>query len=198
LTVKILSSDYSASIGLSSQIPAELCGEIIFVGRSNSGKSSLLNALCGRRGLAKVGATPGKTRTINLFTLRCSVDGETREVPLVDVPGYGFAKRSKSEVAKWNRLLSDYFNRNGDIGCVVVVADCRRGCEEEEQWFLDRIAPEKLIIAATKTDKLTKNEQRLLTKKLAKEYSLTPEQIFPLSLVPRIVGIEALRERLLS
>lgn len=198
MPVKILSSDYLSSIGTPEQIPEDLSDEIVFVGRSNSGKSSLLNALCGRKGLAKVGANPGKTRTINLYNL-CYRTGESDslEVPLVDVPGYGFARRSRAEIAKWDQLLGAYFSGKKRIRFVVLVADCRRSCTDDERWFIERVQPSKLIIAATKTDKLKKNEQRLIQTKLAKDYKLKPGQIFPLALVSRIEGVEKLRERLL-
>ena len=199
MSIKVLSSEYVASIGATSQLPPELAGEVVFAGRSNSGKSSLLNAFCGRKGLARVGATPGKTRTINLYDLHFRAGENTDEqVTLVDVPGYGFAKRSKSEIGAWHELLSDYFDDRKLIRFVVLVVDCRRNCEEEERWFLQKIERGKLIIAATKTDKLKKNEQRLVQAKMAKEFKIKPTQVFPLSMVPKIVGVEPLRNYILG
>ncbi len=199
MAIRILSSEYTTSIGIARQIPEDLRDEIVFVGRSNSGKSSLLNALCGRKNLARVGATPGKTRTINLYEVDYrGADEERKKAVLLDVPGYGYAKRSKDEVEKWNRLLGSYLEGRPDMKFLVLVVDCRRKCEDEERWFINRIPPGKLIIAATKTDKLKKNEQRELERRLVKEFKAKPGNIYPLSLLPPAAGIEPLREKLFS
>ena len=92
---------FVASYGAASQLPPSTCPEVSFVGRSNVGKSSIMNKLFGRKGLVKVSSTPGKTSNINFF----EADG----VHFIDLPGYGFARRSKAERDRWAKLIGDFF-----------------------------------------------------------------------------------------
>ena len=108
---------FERSFGVSSQLTPSTMPEIAFAGRSNVGKSSLLNKLFNRKGLAKVSQTPGKTATINFF----SCDG----VRFVDLPGYGYAKVSKSDKSRWSELIEGYFNQDRDLALVVSLVDIR-------------------------------------------------------------------------
>lgn len=102
---------FVASYGKASQIPPSTCPEVSFVGRSNVGKSSIMNKLFNRRGLVKVSSTPGKTANVNFF----EADG----VHFVDLPGYGFAQRSKAERDRWARLIGDFFDSERSFNLVV-------------------------------------------------------------------------------
>lgn len=126
--------------------------EIAFVGRSNAGKSSLINIIAGGK-VAHVSQVPGKTRLINFFNFKNSY-------VLVDVPGYGFASRSKSEIADWQKMMEAYLSRRECLRGIVLVMDIRRDWTEDEeglrQYAEQYAAP--TVIAATKMDKLNKKE----------------------------------------
>ncbi len=128
--------------------------EIAFAGRSNVGKSSLINTLLNRKGLAKTSSTPGKTRAINFYRINNSFY-------MVDLPGYGFAKVSKKERMDWKGLVEGYFTGGREIRGVLLVVDMRRGLEEEEymvlEWMDHLSIPVAIVL--TKADKLSRNAQ---------------------------------------
>jgi len=134
--------------------------EVAFAGRSNVGKSSLLNTMMQRRGLVRTSNTPGCTRQLNVFDVRCA-DGLT--LRFVDLPGYGWAKRSKVERNQWQSMIEGYLRTRAGLRAVVVLVDVRRGVEEEEQQLVDFLReprqtsdprPLEVILVATKIDKL--------------------------------------------
>ncbi|MCA9614204.1 MAG: ribosome biogenesis GTP-binding protein YsxC, partial [Myxococcales bacterium] len=136
--------------------------------RSNVGKSSLINALTQRKKLVRTSSTPGATRGINLFRLKLRVpvpeaEAVLGEMDLVDLPGYGYAKRSKSERKSWGPLIEGFLRTRPGLRAVVVIVDARRGPEEDDAElleFLDYIERPALVVA-TKLDKLPKNQQKL-------------------------------------
>jgi GTP-binding protein len=130
-------------------LPPEDLNEIAFVGRSNAGKSSLVNALTGRKALARVSQTPGATRQINFFNL-------SGRLMLVDLPGYGFAKRSKSESDSWQEMIFAYLRRRSRLRRVALLIDSRRGVLESDSQvmeLLDRAAVSYALVL-TKADEL--------------------------------------------
>ena len=137
------------SFGLAEQLPASQKKEIVFCGRSNVGKSTLINRLCSRKSLARVSSTPGKTTTINFFSL-----GD--EYILVDLPGYGYAKRSKQEKQRWASLLDHYFTSDRPIALVVLLLDSRHHPSEDDETMLNFLCEthQRFMCIATKTDKL--------------------------------------------
>ena len=151
---------------------SELQNEIVFMARSNAGKSSLLNALANHKGLAKVSATPGKTRLINYFdiTFLDRDTGEKTVASLVDLPGFGYAKVSKSMKYDWERNLTDYIAQREQIKVFVHLIDSRHpelDIDMSVSEFLDEIADESQVILRvfTKIDKLNQKEQSELRKK---------------------------------
>ncbi|MDH4331328.1 MAG: ribosome biogenesis GTP-binding protein YihA/YsxC [Desulfobulbaceae bacterium] len=136
------------------QLPEEIFPEIAFAGRSNVGKSSLINRLVNRKGLVKVSARPGKTQSLNYFL----VDGK---LYLVDLPGYGFAKVSKKLQDEWQGLVTEYLATSPTLRCVVVLIDLRHLLKAQDrelvEWLRSRGRP--FIIVYTKRDKLSNNEQ---------------------------------------
>ena len=144
--------EFLASYGLSRQLPDSDRPEIVFSGRSNVGKSSLINKLCNRRKLARVSATPGKTATINFY----KVD----KAYFVDLPGYGYAKVSKEERDRWGRLMERYFAEEGLITLGVLIVDARHKPTADDvtmcDWFKGTGCP--VIVVANKLDKLKKSE----------------------------------------
>jgi GTP-binding protein len=131
------------------QLPCERHPEIAFAGRSNVGKSSLLNRLVGQRGLARVSKTPGRTQQINFFQI-------DERLTLVDLPGYGFARVPASVQQQWKRLVETYLVQRKNLNAVVVIVDLRRGVEAEDAVLLDYLEAHGIpaILAATKADKL--------------------------------------------
>lgn len=141
------------SAGVASQLPPSRNKEVVFCGRSNVGKSSLLNKLCRRKALAKVSATPGKTTTINFFSAGDGVD-------IVDLPGYGYAKRSKAEKQRWAALMDSYFSSGRNIALVMQLLDMRHKPTADDETMMAFLNEMHLpfIAVLTKKDKLNKTE----------------------------------------
>ena len=143
---------YEASYGTSQQLPKSDAVEIAFAGRSNVGKSSMLNKVLNRKNLARVSSVPGKTVTINFF----DCDG----VKLVDLPGYGYAKVAKGEKRRWAEMMEGYFQSPRNIRLVVQLVDMRHKPSEDDYIMMRFLQDAGLpfIVAATKSDKLNKTQ----------------------------------------
>lgn len=151
--------------------PSELQNEIVFMARSNVGKSSLLNALTNHKGLAKVSSTPGKTRLINYFDVVFlqRENAQKRVAKLVDLPGFGYAKVSKSIKSDWEKNLTDYIANREQIKLFVHLVDCRHPHLDIDtsvsQFLLDNVQEGQYIMQIfTKIDKLNQKEQNALRK----------------------------------
>jgi GTP-binding protein len=167
--VRISEAEFTAGAQKREQIPAPKGPEIAFAGRSNVGKSSLLNMMLARKGLARTSRTPGCTRQINFFDV--AVAGGPKLV-FVDLPGYGYAKVSKSESRAWKQLLEGYLQERSTLEAVVILVDARRGVEEEEQGLVDFLRLREglpVFIAITKLDKLSKSEQKPRLKEIERQ-----------------------------
>lgn len=148
-------ADIEVSAVKKEQYPKKGYPEFAFVGRSNVGKSSMINKLLNRKSLARVSATPGKTITINFYNI-----DET--IYLVDLPGYGYAKRARTDVESWGNMIDDYLYRRGQLRKVMLLVDSRHAPTNDDKMMLDWIRAaqpdEGVIVIATKTDKLSKRE----------------------------------------
>ncbi len=144
---------FAFACGKVSQLPKPERMEFAFIGRSNVGKSTLINKLVGRKSLARVSAVPGKTATINFY----SID----QIYLVDLPGYGYAKTSKSEQERLRRLIAGYLNADRDLRLVVQLIDMRHAPSADDLASINRLIDEEIpfIIVFTKADKLNKTER---------------------------------------
>jgi GTP-binding protein len=164
---KILDARYIASGTTVEQLPGPALPEIAFAGRSNVGKSSLLNALVQRKGLARTSKTPGHTDKINLFDVRT----EAGQIVFGDLPGYGFAARSKEQVKAWGPMIEGYLLKRGSLRALVLLVDVRRGVEADDDELAEFWAQTKkpLIVAATKIDKLPKAHLKPALDKLRRE-----------------------------
>jgi len=165
--MRVLDADFETSAAEPHQFPVDDEGaelpEVAFVGRSNVGKSTLLQALTGRRGLVRTSNTPGRTRLCNFFTLRVAAkQGVERRLRFVDLPGYGFAKVSKSERASWFAFIERYLGGRAQLRVAVLLIDARRGPELDETELARYIAGRGVAVVpvVTKADKLAKHERR--------------------------------------
>jgi GTP-binding protein len=149
---KIQTAELLASCGRVDQFPADGLPEVAFLGRSNVGKSSLLNALVGRKQLARTSSTPGKTRLIHFF--RVVVGGE--DLALVDLPGYGWAKVSRRERKSWGKLIEGYLENRDPLRLAILLQDLRRDFSEDETLLLDWLEQRGVAwqVVITKADKL--------------------------------------------
>ena len=144
--------EFTAAYGTSKQLPPSKEAEIVFSGRSNVGKSSLINKLFNRKNLARVSSVPGKTITVNFF----KGDG----VYFVDLPGYGYAKRDQGERKRWAELMEGYFHSDRNIALVIQLVDMRHSPTADDMMMLNflRECEIPFVIALTKCDKLNKTE----------------------------------------
>ena len=149
----VKSVEFLTSAVRKDQYPPEGVSEIAFAGRSNVGKSSLINLLTNRKKLAKVSQNPGKTRTINFFT----VNGTFR---IVDLPGYGYAKVSKAEAEKWGPMMEDYLSSRPDLLKVVQLVDIRHAPSAQDRQMYEYLQYYGLdgLVVATKADKVSRGE----------------------------------------
>ncbi len=167
--------------GKSSQFPQDMRPQIAFSGRSNVGKSSLLNGLLGRKKLARVSGEPGKTITVNFY----DVD---QTLYLVDLPGYGYARRSAAEKAKWSALVESYFRENQNLKLVLQLIDLKVGPTEDDDMMLDWLyqTGTPYLVVATKSDKLNKTDQaRQLDFLRSYEMTLPGTPVIPYSSLKR-------------
>ena len=167
------------SAGFTSQFPGDPVPQIAFSGRSNVGKSSLINTLLGRKSLARVSSAPGKTVTVNFY----DVD---KKLLLVDLPGYGFAKRPLAEKEKWSRLTDGYFTNNPNIDrlrCVLQLVDSRIPPTKDDEMMLDYLRQLEIpfVVVATKVDKLNKTERKKNLDALATHPLTQGAKIIPFS-----------------
>ena len=167
------------SAGEPRQIPSDPIAQVAFSGRSNVGKSSLINALLGRKSLARVSSAPGKTITINFY----EVD---KKLFLVDLPGYGFAKRTFEDKQKWSALTDGYFtsNRNIDrLELVIQLIDSRIGPTKDDEMMLDFLSASELpfVVVATKTDKLNATERKKNLEAIQNHPLIAGNEVIPFS-----------------
>ncbi|MBQ4096508.1 MAG: YihA family ribosome biogenesis GTP-binding protein [Oscillospiraceae bacterium] len=147
-------AEFERAYGLAEQLPPSEKIEIVFAGRSNVGKSSLINKLFNRKNLARVSSVPGKTATVNFYSCE--------NVHLVDLPGYGFAKAAKGEKIRFSQLVGGYLgDTERNIGLVIQLVDMRHAPSKEDVQMINYLIDEELpfVIAFTKADKLNKTER---------------------------------------
>jgi GTP-binding protein len=156
--------------------PDSTLPEVAFAGRSNVGKSSLLNSLIRRKSFARVSRTPGRTREINFFRIN-------NGFVLVDLPGYGYARISKEQKAAWKPLIESYLRRTSSLRGIVLLLDIRREPSDDDRAMLDFLAEMEVptLIALTKTDKLSKSAARQRAAEIARDLALESEQVIPFS-----------------
>ena len=174
--MKYEKAEFKSAYGTFEQLPLSDLPEIAFAGRSNVGKSSLLNKLFMRKNLARVSSVPGKTITINFY----GVDG----VNFVDLPGYGYAKVSRSEKQRWAKMMEGYFNSGRNIKLVVQLIDMRHPPTNDDIMMMEFLESTGIdfVVVMTKSDKLNKGDYKKRLEKSKEELSFVDsEYIIPFS-----------------
>lgn len=189
MAIKYEAARYSGAYGTVEQLPDPTTPEISFVGRSNVGKSSLLNKLLGRKSLARVSSQPGKTANINFF----DVDG----IMFVDLPGYGFARVSRSEKQRWADLIGGYFQQERSFNLVVALVDIRHDAQRSDRETLAFLQENgfPFVVALTKADKVSRSKQESQASALAKQFGISRSQMVVTSSEAG-TGIQELRRRI--
>lgn len=187
--MKYEKAEFKCAYGTFAQLPPSDAPEIAFAGRSNVGKSSLLNKLFNRKSLARVSSVPGKTITINFY--------DVDSVNFVDLPGYGYAKVAKTEKERWSDLMEGYFNSNRNIKLVVQLVDMRHPPTKDDMIMMDFLLKTgyEFIVVMTKSDKLKKKKDynsRLEGSKNEMPF-ISSERIIPFS-AENGEGLEKIKE----
>lgn len=188
--MKIVSAEFVTSALETDHYPVEDIPEIAFAGRSNVGKSSLMNALLKRKKLVKTSSTPGKTRMINFFLIN-------RRFFFVDLPGFGFARVSKSIRQQWGPMMAQYFKTRDTLRAVVCLVDARRGIGDLDAdlfAYLEKYRRHRILVF-TKFDKLKKNEQSCFARSMKNRYGLQADDFLTVS-ATKGQGVEQLWEHL--
>lgn len=168
MKINVNNSDIAMTVGDRSRFPRDPRPQIALSGRSNVGKSSLINTLLGRKSLARVSSSPGKTITINYYDI-------DKKLYLVDLPGYGYAKRSQESKRSWSSLTEDYFLKNPSadaLKLVIQLIDIRTGPTDDDIMMINLLIDREIpfTVVATKTDKLSASQLKAALEELDKSY----------------------------
>ena len=187
-TINIVKAIYVASAVKKDQYPESVLPEVAFVGRSNVGKSSLINKVCNRKNLARTSSQPGKTVTVNFYNVN--------DFHMVDLPGYGFAKVGDKDRKRWGKLIDGYFESDRDLRLVVQLLDCRHEPSKDDYTMLDYLTVREIpfIIALTKADKLNKTESEKVIAKFEELCSNFNYYKIVLTSSDKGTGIEELKD----
>lgn len=185
--MKIRSAEITMSAVAPKQYPEEGLPEVAFAGRSNVGKSSIINALLNKRKFARISSTPGKTRTINFYLIN-------EEFYFVDLPGYGYARISKTEKEKWGDIMQLYLEERGPLCSILLLVDVRHEPSEEDKHMYDWIKffGYNCIVVATKADKISKGQYQKHEKIIREKLGVYPEDKVILTSSAKKTGIEKL------
>ena len=191
MAIRFENARFEAAYGTAEQLPESTTPEVAFAGRSNVGKSSLINKLVGRKALARTSSQPGKTANINFY--------ETDGIRLVDLPGYGFAKVSGKERQRWADLIAGYFNQERSFNLVVALVDIRHNAQKLDVQMLDFLQDAELpfVVALTKADKLSRTKQDQQAAALAKQFGIGRAQMIVTS-AQKGTGINELRHAIVQ
>lgn len=198
-TWDIVGADYVASAVKATQYPQDTLDEVAFIGRSNVGKSSLLNSLARRKNLARVSASPGKTQTINFYLFKAKKnleEGTARHTfYAVDLPGYGFARTNQKNKEQWSAFICKYMENSPYLRQVCILMDCRRAPMDSDidcyEWLLSLGLP--LMVVLTKSDKLSKNALASQKALYQRTFGLREEQILTYSATSHVTRKELIQ-----
>ena len=176
----IKSVDLEIVCGVTSKLPETALCEVAFAGKSNVGKSSLINALMNRKSYARTSQQPGKTQTINFYNIN-------KEIYFVDLPGYGYAKASKTEVEKWGKMIERYLKTSKQLRCVFLLIDIRHEPGSNDWMMCDWIVSNGFtpVIIATKLDKIKRSQIDKQIKLIRTTLGASGVEIIPFSAVSK-------------
>ncbi|MDD2424011.1 MAG: ribosome biogenesis GTP-binding protein YihA/YsxC [Candidatus Cloacimonetes bacterium] len=199
--LRIVDSFYVKSAIEPNDYPASAYPEFAFAGRSNVGKSTLINLLTNHRGLAKTSGTPGKTRLLNFFLVRYRIDDneETGFMQFTDLPGYGYAQVGQKEQEKWRVMVSKYFEQRSQLKSLFVLVDIRHPADPKDILMLEMLRLREIdhCVIATKADKIPKTKQAKVLQALARDLGLGDHPIYPVSALKN-TGLDKLTDFLAS
>jgi GTP-binding protein len=197
--LKVLDATFVTTATKAAQWPREPLPEVAFVGRSNVGKSSMINTLANRKQLVRVSNTPGRTRTLNFFDVTLEGHAKKRTVRLCDLPGYGFAKVSKDERTQWQAMISEYLEGRHTLRVVVCIIDAEVGPTSDDVTMLDLLQamPPRILVVATKLDRLAKARRIPRLRSLTERLEVPKEALVGFSAVERL-GVHDVWTRLLA
>lgn len=199
--IQLVSAEFARTATRTEEWPRGTAPEVAFVGRSNVGKSSMLNALTRRKGLARVSSTPGRTRALQFFDVhfRPTPSARPRHVRFCDLPGYGYARVSREERDRWAAMIEDYLRGREGLRAVVLIVDSRHDPAESDADALAflRAAGRGVVVAATKIDKLSKTRRSAALRDVERGLDLERGEAVPFSAVEG-TGADALWARIAS
>ena len=195
--IRVLDARFLTTAVDASGWPAASAPEVAFVGRSNVGKSSMINALTGRRKLVRVSNTPGRTRALNFFEVDLARGDVRRRLLLADLPGYGFARVSKAERAGWEQMITTYLRERTVLRAVVAIVDAEVGATPDDVHTLAYLAGagREVVVAATKLDRLAKAKRKPHLAKVAERLEVPPRSVVGFSSTEKL-GVEQVWEHL--
>lgn len=199
MAVKVISAEFLKTATQRAEWPPDPLPEIAFVGRSNVGKSSMLNALARREGLARVSSTPGRTQALQFFKVlrQDSPAARPRAIRFCDLPGYGFAKVPKAEQDRWAGMIEEYLRGRDGLLAVVLIVDARHepsASDRDAHAFL-AAQGRRVLVSATKMDKLGKSQRFGAAQAAARALGVAPTEVVPFSAVEG-TGTDALWARI--
>jgi GTP-binding protein len=197
--IRVLDAQFVTTATTLAQAPRDAVPEVAFVGRSNVGKSSMINTLAHRKKLVRVSNTPGRTRTLNFFDVTLEQGPRKRVLRLCDLPGYGFAKVSKAERQDWQVMISAYLEQRDRLEVVVSIIDAEVGPSQDDVAMLDMLEalPPRILVVATKLDRLAPGKRKPRLGALARQLDLPEGAVLGFSAVSGL-GIDQLWGTLLD
>ncbi len=187
--IRIVDSVFIKSAVKVQDYPSSEFVDIAFAGKSNVGKSSMINTILKRKKIAKVSSTPGKTKLVNFFKITCKTESEEKAYfNLVDLPGYGYAKVSKNERNSWKIMINDYFSSRIQLRGIVILIDIRHKADEKDKIMINMAKDRKIpfLVAATKADKIPKSKIKNTIKQRAVEHQIDQSEIIAFSSLKKI------------
>lgn len=181
--IKVLTADFVTTATKLEEFPRHPIAEVAFVGRSNVGKSSMINALARRKKLVRVSNTPGRTKTLNFFDVTLEHRAKKKTVRLCDLPGYGFAKVSKDERLAWDRMIDVYLKNRHTLKVVVTIIDAEVGPTPDDVEMIDFLQdkPPRILVVATKLDRLSKAARKPRLEKIRAQLELPANSLLGFS-----------------
>ncbi len=181
--IKVLTADFVTTATNLVDYPRENIPEVAFVGRSNVGKSSMINTLANRKKMVRVSNTPGRTRTLNFFDVALEHRAKRRVVRMCDLPGYGFAKVPKSERLAWDRMIDTYLANRHTLKVVVTIIDAEIGPTPDDLEMLDFLQdkPPRILVVATKLDRINKAARKPRLAKIQQQLELPDNSLLGFS-----------------